>query len=90
MFVENMAMLCLAMSGRSLNSGSPIFMPRALASLERAMAHPSLRESTMTGRPSKSGRKTRSHETKKLLQSARANIYYKECNHCKYTNYFQH
>ena len=49
-------------------------MPSALASLLRATAQPSLLLSTMTGRPSKSGRNTRSHETKKLLQSARANI----------------
>ena len=48
-------------------------MPSALASLERDTTHPSLPESTTTGRPSKSGRKTRSHETKKLLQSAKAN-----------------
>ena len=49
-------------------------MPKALASLLRAMAQPSLLESTMTGLFCKSGRKTRSQEAKKLLQSARANI----------------
>ena len=38
-------------------------IPIALASLERATAHPSLFESTITGRFSKEGRKTRSQET---------------------------
>lgn len=31
--------------------GSPIFTPSALASLDRAMAHPSLFDATTTGRP---------------------------------------
>ena len=47
-------------------------MPSAFASFERATAQPSLLDSTMTGFPFKSGRKTLSHEAKKLLQSARA------------------
>ena len=55
-----------------LKSGSPIVMPSALASLLRATAQPSLLLSTMTGLPFSSGRKTLSHEAKKLLQSARA------------------
>ena len=74
MLPENTATSCLCTRCRILKNGSPIFIPRAFASLLRAMAQPSLFESTMTGRPSRSGRKTRSHETKKLLQSARANI----------------
>ena len=44
----------------------------AAASLLLATAQPSLLESTMTGFPFSSGRKTLSHEAKKLLQSARA------------------
>ena len=38
-------------------------MPSALASFDRATAQPSLLESTITGRPSSDGRKTRSQET---------------------------
>ena len=38
-------------------------MPNALASLLRAMAHPSLFDSTMTGRPTSEGRNTRSQDT---------------------------
>ena len=59
-----------------LKNGIPIFMPNALASLLRAMAQPSLFDSTMTGRPFSSGRNRRSHDTKKLLQSARAYMGY--------------
>ncbi len=44
-------------------------MPSVLASFEREMTQPSLLDSTTTGRPSRSGRNNRSHETKKLLQS---------------------
>ena len=58
-----------------LKSGSPILMPSALASLLLATAQPSLLLSTMTGFPFSSGRKTLSHEAKKLLQSAKAYIY---------------
>ena len=46
--------------------------PRAFASLDSATMHPSLFERTMTGRPTSSGLRTRSHDTKKLLQSTRA------------------
>jgi len=49
-------------------------MPRALTSLERATTQPSLPERTTTGLSLKSGRKIRSQETKKLLQSHSANI----------------
>ena len=59
-----------------LKSGAPICMPNALASLLRAMAQPSLLDKTMTGRPFRSGRNNLSQETKKLLQSANANISY--------------
>jgi hypothetical protein len=38
-------------------------MPRAFASADRAMAHPSLFDSTMTGTPTKLESKARSHET---------------------------
>lgn len=38
------------------NQGAPIAMPSALASLQRAMAQPSLLLSTMTGWPCKLGR----------------------------------
>ena len=44
-------------------------MPIAFASLLRATTQPSLLLKTTTGFPFKSGRNTRSHETKKLLQS---------------------
>ena len=50
MLPENTVMLCTCTRCRILKSGSPIFMPSALASLLRAMAQPSLFESTMTGR----------------------------------------
>ena len=48
-------------------------IPRALASLEREITQPSLLESTTTGLLRNDGSKTRSQETKKLLQSRRAN-----------------
>ena len=51
-----------------------ILIPSALASLLRATAQPSLLESTMIGFSTSSGRKTLSHEAKKLLQSARVLI----------------
>ena len=54
-------------------------MPSALASFERAITQPSLFDSTMTGRPSSSGRKTRSHEAKKLLQSQSPYIVFSCC-----------
>ena len=73
---ENTATWPFSTISRILNRGSPILMPRALASSLRATAQPSLLDSTMTGFPYRSGRKTRSHEAKKLLQSARANIRY--------------
>ena len=38
-------------------------IPNDLASFDRAIAHPSLFERTMTGLLSKNGRKTLSHET---------------------------
>ena len=43
--------------------GSPMRMPSALASLLRALAQPSLLESTTTARPSSFGWKIRSQET---------------------------
>jgi hypothetical protein len=43
--------------------GSAIAMPSALASLLRAMAQPSLLDSTITGRPRRLGRNTRSQLT---------------------------
>ena len=49
-------------------------MPRALASGERAMMHPSLFESTTTGLFFSLGLKALSQEAKKLLQSTRPNI----------------
>ena len=49
-------------------------MHMALASLDLATTHPSLLDSTTTGRPSSWGWKTLSQDTKKLLQSTRANI----------------
>jgi len=54
---------CRRASSRSSNQGSPILMPRALASLERATAQPSLFESTTTGTPSRRGLNSRSQET---------------------------
>ena len=44
------------------NQGAPILMPSALASSDRAMAQPSLLDRTMTGRPLRLGRNTRSQE----------------------------
>ena len=44
-------------------------IPIALASFERATTQPSLLERTTAGRPINFGAKTRSHDTKKLLQS---------------------
>jgi len=44
------------------NQGAPMAIPSALASLLRAMAHPSLLDRTTTGRPFRLGLKTRSHE----------------------------
>jgi hypothetical protein len=41
-------------------------------SADLATTHPSLLDKTTTGLFFKSGRKSRSHETKKLLQSSRA------------------
>jgi hypothetical protein len=43
--------------------GAPIPMPSRFASSEREMTHPSLFDSTTTGRPSSRGANTRSHET---------------------------
>ena len=54
-------------------------MPSALASFERAITQPSLFDSTTTGSPSSSGRKTRSHEAKKLLQSQSPYIVFSCC-----------
>src|SRR5690606_34375913 len=51
--------------------GWPIFTPKAFASLLRAMAHPSLFDSTTTGWPRKVGSNTRSHEAWKLLRSTK-------------------
>ena len=48
---------------RILNQGAPIAIPKALASLLRAMAQPSLLDSTTTGRAFRLGRNTRSHDT---------------------------
>ena len=45
------------------NQGAPMAMPSALASFERAMAQPSLFESTTTGWPTRLGRNTRSQLT---------------------------
>ncbi len=56
-------MRCRAISPRSVKAGAPILMPSVLASAERAMAHPSLLDSTSTGTPSSRRSKTRSHET---------------------------
>jgi hypothetical protein len=47
-------------------------MPNVLASFDRATIQPSLFDNTTTGLPIKSGRKSRSHEAKKLLQSTSA------------------
>lgn len=58
----------------TLKRGIPIGMSRALASFERETMHPSLFERTTTGLVLRSGLKTRSHETKKLLQSITAII----------------
>ena len=56
----------------TLKNGVPILMPIALLSLLRATTHPSLLDSTTTGRPSNSGWKALSQDTKKLLQSTNA------------------
>lgn len=48
---------------RILNQGAPMAIPSALASLDRAIAQPSLFESTTTGFPFRLGRNTRSQET---------------------------
>jgi hypothetical protein len=45
-----------------LNQGSPMAMPRALASGERVTAQPSLLDSTITGLPSREGSNARSAE----------------------------
>lgn len=42
--------------------GSPILMPIALASGERAITHPSLFDRTTSGRPARAGSKARSAE----------------------------
>ena len=47
-------------------------IPMSFISFERATTHPSLLESTTTGRPFKSGLNSLSQETKKLLQSSKA------------------
>ena len=47
---------------RILNQGSPMRMLSALASLVRAMAHPSLLDSTITGTPASLGSNSRSHK----------------------------
>jgi hypothetical protein len=52
----------LATSSLHCKMGWPILMPKALASLDREMMHPSLLESTTTGLCSREGLKTRSHE----------------------------
>lgn len=56
----------------TLNQGSPIRIPSLFASSLREITQPSLLDSTTIGLPSRSGRNTRSHETKKLLQSTSA------------------
>ena len=76
MFPENTATPCFSTRSLILKKGAPILIPRALASLLRAIAQPSLLESTMMGFPCRSGLKTLSQETKKLLQSASANMDY--------------
>lgn len=48
-------------------------IPKAFASFDRAITQPSLLESTMTGLSTIEGLKTLSQDTKKLLQSTRAN-----------------
>ena len=44
-------------------------IPMSFTSRERATTHPSFDDRSSTGLLSKSGRKSRSQETKKLLQS---------------------
>ena len=56
-------MRCRAISSRSWKAGAPILMPSALTSALRAIAQPSLFDSTSTGTPSRRGSNTRSQET---------------------------
>ena len=49
-------------------------MPNCFTSSDRAIMHPSLFDKTATGFVSRSGRKMRSQETKKLLQSISAKL----------------
>ena len=56
-------MRCRAISPRSVKAGAPILIPSALASWLRAMAQPSLLDSTSTGTPTRRGSNTRSQET---------------------------
>ena len=64
------AMLCRSMRSFAWNAGCAILTPSAFASSLRATMQPSFDDRTTAGRPSRAGRKTRSQETKKLLQSA--------------------
>ena len=64
------AMLFRSMRSFAWNAGCAILTPSAFASPLRATMQPSFDDRTTAGRPSSAGRKTRSQETKKLLQSA--------------------
>lgn len=58
----------------TLKSGLPMGIPSAFASFERDTTQPSLLDNTIAGLFLSLGLKTRSQETKKLLQSAKANM----------------
>jgi hypothetical protein len=60
MFPEKMVTPWRFMMSRTLKRGSPILIPRAFASLERAMIQPSLFERTTTGRTEREIRKSSS------------------------------
>ena len=57
------------------NNGAPIGIPNFFASFDREIIQPSLFERTTTGFCLSETLKTRSHETKKLLQSTSPKIF---------------
>ena len=61
-FVEKTYTLLLSIMSLTLKTGSPILIPRAFASLLRAIIHPSLLERTTIGLCFNPGLKTRSQE----------------------------
>ena len=74
-FEEKTATWWRLRKSRTWKTGAPILMPRAFASFDLAMMHPSLFDRTTRGRLSRSGLKTFSQEAKKLSQSTSANIF---------------